>query len=197
MAINPNTIKTLFRKLAPVADDVAKGVVKYGDDVVKYGDDTAKILYGGSKGLGFSTLGDKLGLGFSNAKVNPRALPNLSGYVEIGPLGDEITFFDNLRNTVGINGKRYTYPYRYSPQNALKERLLNKRTGLGKATDFDDSYTGTINVLGLQFPAEQLVPKYGLDAYRPHKNTALGRWYADNMRMMGLNPFNDVDYLPF
>ena len=190
MALKPNLLKTLFSKLAPMADDVAEGVVKYGDDA-------AKVLYGGSDGLGFSTLGYELGLGFSNVNVNPRALPNLNGFVETGPLGNEITFFDNVPSIVGIDGKRYAYPYRHSPQDSLKERLLDKRTGLGKATDFDDLYTEAGHVLGHQFPAEQLVSKYGLDAYRPHKNTALGRWYADVMQKMGRDPFNDVDHLPF
>lgn len=191
MALNPKTIKALFGKLAPMADDVAEGVVKYGDDVVKYGDDTMKVLYGDPDGLGFSTLGDDLGLGFSNAKVDPRALPNLSGYVETGPLGDEIAFFDNLQNTVGINGKRYTYPYRYSPQNALKESLLDKRTGLGKPPiPLEEA-----QVLGQPFDVSQLV-EHGI-GYRPHKNTALGKWYADNMRKVGIEPLDDVDYIPF
>lgn len=35
MALNPNTIKALFGKLAPYADDVAEGVAKYGDDVAE------------------------------------------------------------------------------------------------------------------------------------------------------------------
>ena len=34
MALNPNTIKALFGKLAPLADDAAGAVAKYGDDAL-------------------------------------------------------------------------------------------------------------------------------------------------------------------
>lgn len=47
MALNPNTIKALFSKLAPYADDAAEGVTKYGDDaarlVANYGDDALAV----------------------------------------------------------------------------------------------------------------------------------------------------------
>jgi hypothetical protein len=48
MALNLNTIKALFGKLAPMADDVAGVVANYGDDaarlVTNYGDDAARVI---------------------------------------------------------------------------------------------------------------------------------------------------------
>lgn len=48
MSLNPNTIKALFGKLAPYADDVARGVANYGDDVARavtpYVDDAAGLI---------------------------------------------------------------------------------------------------------------------------------------------------------
>lgn len=181
-----NKLKALYNRIAPAMDNVHEGIVKHGDDAMK-------ILSNGPDDLGFSKLGD--GLGFSNVKIDPRALPNLKSQTLTGPLGNDITLFDNLTQTVGIDGKRYTYPYKHSPQDALKERLLDKRTGLGKPDASDFITEGT--VLGHRFPVDELVPKYGLDAYRPHSNTALGRWYADVMQKMGLDPFDDDDSLPF
>ena len=60
MAINPKTIKALFGKLAPMADDIAAGVAKYGDDaaraVANYGDDVAKALVADNAGRALPSL---------------------------------------------------------------------------------------------------------------------------------------------
>lgn len=156
MAFKLGNLKNLFRKLTPYADDVAKGVANYGDDVARlaanYGDDAARIA---------QHTGDPLG-----------------GFVETGPLGNTITHYMNVPGRVDIDGKPFHYPIRYTPQNALKEKLLDARTGLGKpdAGDFIDEAM----VLGEAFPKNQLVESTD-PHWRPHKNTALGRWFERNV----------------
>lgn len=66
MAINPNTIKALFGKLAPYADDVVEGVANYGDDalalVADKGDDVARAVanYGDDALVVADKVGDVL-----------------------------------------------------------------------------------------------------------------------------------------
>lgn len=173
MALNPNTIKALFGKLAPMADDVAGAVANYGDDAARligeYSDDAARIA---------QHTGDPLG-----------------GFVETGPLGNAITHYMNVPGRVDIDGKPFHYPIRYTPQNALKEKLLDARTGLGKPDPGD--FTEIATVFGREFPKDQLA--YGT---RPHNNTALGRWFNDMyMKAMRVDPtvFDEMgpDELPF
>ena len=70
MALNPNTIKALFGKLAPMADDAV--------DVI----DDIPIKPSGVGNLGFSNLGDSAGLGFSTLDD----VPNMG----FSTLGDDV-----------------------------------------------------------------------------------------------------------
>lgn len=93
-------------------------------------------------------------------------------FVKTGPLGNSITHYMNIPGRVDIDGKPFHYPFKYTPQNALKEKLLDARTGLGKPDPSD--FTEIATVFGREFPKDQLA--YGM---RPHRNTALGRWFDD------------------
>lgn len=65
MALNPNTIKALFGKLTPYADDIAKGVANYGDDAARlaanYGDDVATSVAKQSDNVAKSLIADNAG----------------------------------------------------------------------------------------------------------------------------------------
>ena len=140
MALNLNTIKALFGKLAPYADDVAGAVANYGDDAVR----------------GIANSADDV----------------VDAFIETGPLGNSITHYMNTPGRIDIDGKAFHYPNKFTPQNALKEKLLDARTGLGKPDPGD--FTEIATVFGRDFPKDQLA--YGM---RPHRNTALGRWFDD------------------
>ena len=162
MALNPNTIKSLFGKLAPYADDAAKGVANYGDDAARL----------------------------------------------IGKYGDDVvpTYADDAAEWI-IKGKPiHEVPEGalWTPQNRLKDTLVAKRTGrdsiwepwefrngtdvshLGNAIErftYDNRPIydfGAASVRTPHLPTEQLV--YSKGELRPHKNTALGRWYNSKMR---------------
>lgn len=218
MAINLNSIKALFGKLvgkvAPYADNVAKGVANYGDDVAKiatnYGDDVGRAV---------GSVDDALPFEFTNrfgqtvsADYNKPGLWNI----------DSDTFHDRLEGDLLTN------------QAVLKEELLNKRTGreylnaipregsdvkfLGDAVRHFDYNNRemfkrgpvTINLPGWM-PSEDLVFDRNT-TLRPHLNTALGRWYTQAMKKQGpltykvdsrLSPWKDLtnirldDELPF
>jgi hypothetical protein len=85
MALNPNTVKALFYKLAPHIDDAV--------DVV---DDIPIKPSKGIGNLGFSNLGDSAGLGFSTIDD----VPNMG----FPTLGDNIPDmgFSTLGNDVGL-----------------------------------------------------------------------------------------------
>lgn len=118
MALNPKTLKSLFKNLVPYADDVVKGVAKYGDDAASmasnYGTDLARY----AKNF---ELDDIL------KTVNTRAKTPITG------LGDDF---------VELGGKAIHYPTGGSAQDALKGRLLANRTGLSDlsrtASDLND-----------------------------------------------------------
>lgn len=193
MAFNLSSLKGLFSKLkpaakavAPVADDIAKGVVNYGDDAAKlvtnYGDDALNVANKVDDFVPDRTF----------EFTNPFGQAVSADYSKPGVWNiDGKTFHDVPENSLLTN------------QNVLKEELLNKRTGreylnavpregsdvkfLGDATqlfDYDnremfkrgDGFTIT---LPYHMPSEDLV--YDYTTLRPHKNTALGRWYDEAM----------------
>lgn len=92
---------------------------------------------------------------------------------EIGPLGNIITQYYHIPGRVDIDGKPFHYPSGKSPQDILKKNLLDSRTwqGYDPYVDFEE----TAPVFEYQFPQSQLVDTGG--SWRPHANTALGRWF--------------------
>lgn len=110
MAINAKNLKTLFRNLAPYADDVAKGVAKYGDDAARLagniGTDVAR---------------------YSNNFDTGDVLKTLNRKGSVSDLGDDF---------VKLGQKEFHYPIGDSAQDALKGRLLAKRTGLDSIGDY-------------------------------------------------------------
>lgn len=161
MAFNLNAIKALFGKLAPYADDAVGAVAKYGDDaaraVANYGDDALAVV-------------DKV----------DDVLPDRT-FEFTNPFGQVVSADYNKPGVWNIDGKTFhdiPESYALTNQNVLKEELLNKRTGLGKpdAGDFIDEAM----VLGEAFPKDQLVESTD-PRWRPHKNTALGRWFERNV----------------
>lgn len=112
MALNPNTIKILFGKLVPYADDVAKGVAKYGDDASlvagNIGTDLARYSRNFNPDDVLNTLNRRANIGVSD-------------------LGDDF---------VKLGQQTFHYPIGNSSQDTLKGRLLAKRTGLNSVSDF-------------------------------------------------------------
>lgn len=198
MALNPNTIKALFGKLAPYADDVVKGVANYGDDalalVADKGDDVARAV--ANYGDDALAVVDKV----------DDFIPDRT-FEFTNPFGQVVSADYNKPGVWNIDGKTFhdiPEPYALTNQNALKEELLNKRTGreylnsvpregydvkfLGDATphfDYNNRETfnrgdGFTTTLPYHMPSEDLV--YDRSTLRPHKNTALGRWYDNKVR---------------
>lgn len=134
------------------------------------------------------------------------------------PFGQVVSADYNKPGIWNIDGKTFhdlPENYALTNQSVLKEELLNKRTGreylnimpregsdvkfLGDATQFFDDGNremfkrgdGFTITLPYHMPSEDLV--YDYTTLRPHKNTALGRWYGDN----ALAVANKVDdFLP-
>lgn len=146
-------LASLFKKLlGRYGDDAARIIANNADDaarvIANQGDDAARIAL---------HTGDPLG-----------------GFVETGPLGNTITHYMNAPGLVDIDGKTFHYPTTYSPQNALKEKLLDARTGLGKPDPGD--FVDEVMTLGESFPRDLMVRSTD-PTWRPHKNTALGKWF--------------------
>ena len=168
-------LASLFKRLlGRYGDDAARIIANNADDaarvIANQSDDVARIVANNADDV-------------------------LDAFDETGPLGNTITHYYNIPGRVDIDGKPFHYPIRYTPQNALKEKLLDARTGLGKPDPGD--FTEFATVLGRDFPKDQLA--YGI---RPHSNTALGRWfnkaYTDIMRgPVGVFTEIGPDELPF
>lgn len=235
MALNPNTIKALFGKLAPMADDVAKGVANYGDDVMTLAKNNYDDLSEVSKRV-------------FDAGLSPGHLDR-SGR-NILPMANGDAFID---------GKKFHYPdlTEDSPlQDWMKARLMDKhinpRQDSGvrdilnrmpdtpvNAPNWPSMTPGNTSVLG-----DVVIPNAWIDGFhpvnsmstvlpkridtaglimqspelpdasgkvfglRPHKNTALGKWFAKNNPGYGwetyMNTYTDPfsgelikEYLPF
>lgn len=192
MALKPGTIKALFGKLATNVDDVAR----YGDDVVdiaKYSDDvaedTARLLdYYNSNAVWHNQpyMGK-----YVESPILQNALQGTTGYyggtpVTKTPSGGVLSkMFDNATPTESLYSKM--------DEAMLAAPELNnasKTTNfLGDAFyDYDDFGNAhllqgydTVNVPDLNL--NNLVEDWddGTMVVRPHENTALGRWFRQQM----------------
>lgn len=177
MAINPNTIKALFSKLkpatkaiAPMADDAAKGVIKYGDDaaraVTNYGDDFLPPAtfpdLNAQAALKDRLLDKRLPYDHFEYIAPPRAANELAADV--------------------IEGFQDSYYWGRFPRDTDILGPVTKEV----STERNFFPNGTA-VMTPQLPTSDLVvddvipSEYGYKGFtlRPHKNTALGRWFAN------------------
>lgn len=214
MALNPNTIKALFGKLAPYADDVAKGVANYGDDAARIiannADDAAKIIANQGDDVAravtpaFRNFDDLIpelreargGFGPSATVKNPAA--QLAAKERIL---DRRSGLEDLANSMNANN---VFPHTV-PEPIASEALQaishysdynipHTTSWLGDVM-YDDRVGGYAPFFGgsasavSETPMSQLVFQIGnhLEPYgrpsagvRPHKNTRLGKWFAEN-----------------
>ena len=235
MAFKLNSLKTLFNKLAPMADDVAEGVANYGNDIMTLAKNNYDDLSEASKRV--FDLG--LSPGHSD-KFGREVLPMANG-------------------NAFIDGKLFHYPdlTEDSPiQDYMKARLMDKHVNPGQnsgvrdiikrmpdtpysAPSWQSFIPGNTPVLG-----DVVIPNAFIDGFhpansmstmlpkridtadlimqspelpdasgkvfglRPHKNTALGKWFAKNNPTYGwetyMNTYTDPitgeffkEYLPF
>ena len=235
------SLAKFFKKAAPLADDIAGAIVNYGDDAARlaanYGDDVLEAV--GKSNFApwdlskdFDSYGPDDVLPFGTNSYGQTVIP-------LGNAG------------AIIDGKTFHYPTKYSPQNALKEKLLDKRIGvatrpespklsnISEYADPDFTFPTTTSVLGdailehswapteydfLDYAGSSIAPydvfnqslanpistsgmviqtpevlngishsDDGAFGLRPHRNTALGRWFAKNNPNYGW----DVDKFPF
>jgi hypothetical protein len=167
MALKPGTIKALFGKLAgQYGDDIVEGVAKYGDDVVgatapyvdDVAEDTTRLLNYYNNNAKWSTHPYIYGKYVDNPVLN-QALQASTGYVDNIPV---IRQADS-----GVLKKMSDYALWGNdlgsglPTGNARSNLYN---ALETATDAaPESIKGTSG----------FIEEFG----RPHKNTALGRWF--------------------
>lgn len=205
MALNPKTIKALFGKLAPMADDVAEGVVKYGDDVAE---DTSRILnyvnkqsqYGAypyhrfqknpaiRSALTATELYDR-GIPVANVP-NGGILKRASDYVM-----DNVSDFDT-RDKVwdGLWQAVDSAPITEYSDGALKQVDFLGPANL-RYTDLGDVSKALPEVGSVSIPSIGVQGLVNEDPglIRPHKNTALGRWYDTQAKKKGVQyPFGSI-----
>ena len=164
-----NASNTATKALTNYGDDVAKGVANYGDDALRTVDKMG------------DTLPDRTFEFTNRFGQNVSADYNKPGIWNVGGK----TFHDLSEGDLRTS------------QNVLKEELLNKRTDRGHPYDFTESRPP----LSAYFipPEYEAVTDYDPDdgftdydlieipgTARPHKNTALGRWYANKVNMPAL-----------
>lgn len=185
MALNPNTIKALFGKLAPYADDVVKGVANYGDDaarlVANYGDDAARAVANyGDDALAVADKVDDLPFVGTRPDVRrPVQDVNVNTYFDM--FEQPITEVDGVK----IDDKWFTHPgtelnkkyhdYMFDMYWDDFEEPFESYVGdpnpFAKANILDHFARGTRTY---DAPMSSNVGK------RPGANTALGRWYSKN-----------------
>lgn len=174
MALNPKTIKALFSKLAPYADDVAKGVANYGDDAVRligeYGDDVAE---------GIVKYGDdvvKIGTNPASRKV----VQDVNLNTVFDTFEQPITRVDGVK----INDKWFSHPG--IELNRRYHDFMDDLNWNAFYGTFED-YVGNNNAFTKADILERILrgdrtydePTRIIDPLkRPGANTALGRWYA-------------------
>lgn len=220
MALNPNTIKALFGKLVPYTDDIAKGVANYGDDAARliannaddaarlatnYGDDVADdvarlsayVSKHNAKSLDIPLpvktalqASEPDSLGFSNVP-NQGVLSKLHDRLDDLPISPynrykaDRTFYNAVDNA-GWRGNtvpNVSYTNQLGPQS-----LHFADVGGGPGDVWYEFDPGTVGVPD--------IPRSGLVStskeLRPHKNTALGRWYANAINNPSKRYVSDV-----
>lgn len=190
MALSPNTIKALFGKLAPYADDAAVAVANYGDDVaravVPYADDAAKAVtnYGDDVARAIATTPPA-------SVANPKDLASLKERLVDKRLPyDHFTHIEPPAPASEIAGK-FINDFSEDPLWGRFPRdtgvLGTLVTDLGSYEAFQPakSPAGAITIPRMdtsELVVDALTPnsKWGKYEFelRPHKNTALGEWYT-------------------
>ena len=222
MALNPNTIKALFGKLAPMADDVAEGVVKYGDNVA---DDLTRLSAYVSR---HNARSPEVPLPVKTALQAP--MLNSMGLPINEPSGVLVKLRDTLDSIPANSYSKYkaNRTFNNALDNAGWRGNVNSTSGitdwLGQGKLDEDLYAwggprtfaapeDGVSVSVPDLPLDQIVSSSGVR--RPHKNTALYRWfekakndpnrlYDDGIRDVTSNLFEskptlvfDPDDLPF
>ena len=167
MALNPKTIKALFGKLAPMADDVAGAVANYGDDAARligeYGDDAARLV--SNYGDDALRAADRISDAIPASQIAGRPYK-----WSLDTTGKVTQIFDDAPNEVFINDKLFHRPdigelmddNRWGDVHnaATKQRLLDKRlkpyvasskeTAIGDKLSnlYDEWYSGNNPVKG-------------------------------------------------
>lgn len=224
MAFNLGALKALFSKLkpaakaiAPMTDDIARLGANYGDDIARgianYGDDVANAIANyGDDALAATDLLDDLPLPMTSQerlkqklldKRSPASLDimELSKGPAVGP---------------GYNSEAVSSALREISDSPFLGGFPQYTNYLGDVvSEVSDgpALVPKINSEGLSvqvppLPTSQLVaqaPYFGIRptdgiGLRPHRNTALGRWFAKQVRPDYRFNNADVmsdDYLPF
>lgn len=183
MALNPNTIKALFGKLAPMADDVAGAVANYGDDAARligeYGDDVAADTSRLLKKYTYGNEGNPvLNTGLQKRLVYDNGIPVLAE-----PSG-------------GVLSKAYDYAFKNAGPKGFKDVTHAMNSAVAPTYSFGEMVDalGPHGTYDTYFAEHIGSPHVGAvplstnmrlsdlvhegDGYvRPHKNTALGRWF--------------------
>lgn len=189
MAINLGALKALFSKLkpaaraiAPVTDDAARLVANYGDDVARgvanYGDDALAVADKVDDFL--PTDGTWERLPGRDLKFVPRKLPkNISDY----PSPD-----DSFPRTTSVLGDVVL-----GEQGMLQPHYMFNQK-LDKPLDTSGMVIQNPELLrGLDY---QDVDRFAF-GIRPHRNTALGRWFAKNNPNYGFDIEERFPQIPF
>lgn len=137
MALNPKTIKALFGKLAPYADDVAGAVANYGDDALRlasnYGDDAARLV--GEYGDDAANALGKVNTRFLDA--GPASLEDLHASLKGAPLPDEPLRIGSLTDDVGV---RVADSLPHYPENIQKGMFDGYSPYLEGTIDYPDGF---------------------------------------------------------
>ena len=167
MALNPNTIKALFGKLAPYADDVAGAVASYGDDaaraVANYGDDVADAIKIGTNPSARKAIQD----------VNTNTVFDM--FEQPITSVDGVKINDRWFSHPGIELNKQYHDFMYDMYwdsfDGPFEDYVGNDTKITKAAMLDRIAKGARSY---DAPVSLNVDK------RPGANTALGRWYRKN-----------------
>lgn len=216
MALNPNTVKALFGKLAPYADDAARAVANYGDDaarlVANYGDDVAEDT---SRILNYVNRQSQYGAyPYHKFQKNP-AIRNALTATELYDGGTPVAVVPNS----GVLKRASDYVMDNVSDFDTRDKVwddLWKAVDSAPVTEYSDGALRQVAFLGpanLQYTdlgdVSSAVPEAGSvstpnidmrglvnDAsglIRPHKNTALGRWYDAQAKKKGVQyPFGSI-----
>lgn len=216
MALNPNTIKALFGKLAPMADDVAGAVANYGDDaarlVANYGDDVAEDT---SRILNYINKQSRYGA-YPYHKYQPSpAIRNALTATEVYDGGFPVATIPNdgvlrrasdyvLDNVSDLDTRHRVWgglmqAADSAPITNYADGALRKTNFLGpakvKATDLGDVASAIPELGSISTPDISMSNVVWSDPglIRPHKNTALGRWYDAQAKKKGVQyPFGPI-----
>lgn len=227
MALNLNTIKALFGKLAPMADDVAGAVANYGDDAARlvgeYGDDAARLVanYGDdvaedtSRILNYVNKQSRYGAYPYHKYQSSPAIRNALTATELYDGGIPVAVIPNggvlkkasdyvMDNVSDFDTRDKVWDGLWqavdsAPITDYADGALRKTNFLGpanvRATDLGDVASAVPELGSISTPDISMSNVVWSDPglIRPHKNTALGRWYDAQAKKKGVQyPFGPI-----